>query len=368
MLSKTELLYTLALQRVPKLGDASVKKLIRTVGSAEAVFKERKVNLAQINGIGRFKLNELHETPHLKAAEKELRSIEEANINYWHFLDAHYPAKLKSCIDGPVLLFHSGNIALKEQKILSVVGTRKMTSYGRYFCEQLIEELAPVNPVIVSGFAYGIDITAHKLAINNNLQTVACLAHGFNQIYPKAHKKFIVPMEKNGGFMTEFWSDASFDRTNFLRRNRIIAGLSEATVVIESAEKGGSLVTADIANSYNRDVFAVPGRVGDIQSQGCNNLIKSQQAHLITSAADIIYMLGWAPRKKMVSIQQTQLFVELSPEEKDICNCLRTKDKIHLDTLALQCKLSTSKTATLLLKMELKGIVKPLPGKFFSLR
>ena len=263
MLSKNELRYTLALQRIPNLGDISAKKLLCKMGSAEAVFKEKKSNLAKIDGIGLLRLKDINLGKQFEEADAELKFIEENNIEYIYFKDKTYPEKLKHCLDGPILIFHRGNIDLAAKKIISIVGTRKITSYGNAFCEDFIAEIAPVNPVIVSGLAYGVDICAHKAAIDNNLQNIACLAHGLNQIYPKSHKKYISKIEENGGFITEFWSSDIFDRNNFLKRNRIIAGLSEATIVIESAEKGGSLVTADIANSYNREVFAVPGRATD---------------------------------------------------------------------------------------------------------
>ncbi len=367
MLSKKELLYTLALQRVANLGDASAKKLIAKVGSAEGVFKEKKRNLLKIDGIGAFKLKDLSEKLQIDAAEEELRYIEENNISFSYFLDNDYPENLKHCLDGPILFFLSGNIDLKEKKIISIVGTRKVTTYGKSFCEKLIAEIAPLNPVIVSGFAYGVDISAHIAAIDNDLQTIACLAHGLNQIYPKNHKKYVSPVKKNGGFITEFWSSDAFDRTNFLRRNRIIAGLSQATIVIESAEKGGSLVTADIANSYNRDVFAVPGRASDTQSQGCNNLIKTQRAHLLSSAADILYVLGWEIEESKPKTQQTRLFVGLSQEEKPVYDYLKEAGKEQLDIIALQCNIPTFKAATILLNLELKGVVRPLPGKLFEI-
>jgi len=366
MLSKTELKYTLALQRVPNLGDTSAKKLLQQVGSAEGIFKEKKSHLLKINGIGAYKLKELSMDFARDEVAAELQFIEDNNISYSYFKDKEYPERLKHCLDGPILFFHHGNIDLKNKKIISIVGTRKVTSYGTAFCEQLIEQLAPLNPVIVSGFAYGVDISAHKAAMQNNLQTIGCLAHGFEQIYPKVHKKYVAKVSENGGFITEFWSSDSFHRNNFLKRNRIIAGISQATIVIESAEKGGSLVTADIANSYNREVFAVPGRATDAQSRGCNNLIKTQQAHLLADATDLIYMLGWEleePKKP----QQTQLFVELTEDEKKIWRFLKEKDKELLDIIALECQLPTYKVATLLLNMELKGVVRPLPGKLFQL-
>lgn len=366
MLSETELLYTLALQRVKNLGDTSAKKLLRAVGSAEGIFKEKKHQLLKIDGIGSLKLKELSLTEQIPAAEDELQFIQQNNIGYRYFLDATYPEKLKHCIDGPILFFESGTIDLKNRKIISIVGTRKVTTYGTSFCQLLIETLAPLNPVIVSGFAYGVDITAHRAAMDNGLQTVACLAHGLNQMYPKSHKKYVSKLEENGGFFTEFWSNDPFDRSNFLKRNRIIAGLSEATIVIESAEKGGSLVTADIANSYNRDVFAVPGRATDSQSQGCNNLIKSNQAHLLNNAADLIYMLGWELQETSKKPQQKQLFVEFTEEEQKVFTYLQGKQKEMLDTIALECKFPTFKVATLLLNLELKGVVRPLPGKLFE--
>lgn len=361
----TELHYLLALQNVSNLGDSTAKKLIRHLGSAEAVFKAKKQNLLKIDGIGSIKLKDLNSAEHLRTAEEELRFIEDNNIQYSYFQDKNYPEKLKHCLDGPILLFSRGNIDIQNKRIISIVGTRRITTQGIGFCEKFIEDLSPLNPVIVSGFAYGVDITAQKAAMKNGLQTIGCLAHGLNQIYPKVHAKYVSQVEANGGFYTDFWSSNAFERNNFLKRNRIIAGLSEATIVIESAEKGGSLVTADIANSYNREVFAVPGRPGDSQSNGCNNLIKSQKAHLISSAADLVYILNWDLTSKATGIQK-QLFVELEPEEQPIHNYLIENGKQQLDIIALNCELPTYKTAGLLLEMELKGAIRPLPGKLFE--
>jgi len=365
MLTDRELQFMLALQRVPNLGDTSAKKLLHHVGSAEGIFKEKKENLLKIDGIGDFKLKALDNKQWIDDAEAELLFIKENDINAIYFKDKSYPERLKHCLDGPILFFQVGNIDLAGKKIISIVGTRKVTSYGVHFCEKLIEELAPFNPVIVSGFAYGVDITAHKAAIANNLQTVGCFAHGLNQVYPKVHKKYMAQVESNGGFISEFWSTDAFDRANFLKRNRIIAGMSEATIVVESASKGGSLVTADIANSYSREVFAVPGRAFDSQSEGCNALIKSNQAHLCTGAEDLIYHLGWQVEKEKP--KQTSLFVELTKEEKVVFNFLKDKDKELLDIIALECQIPTFKAATILLNMELKGVIRPLPGKSFQL-
>ncbi|MCL5127067.1 MULTISPECIES: DNA-processing protein DprA [unclassified Algibacter] len=364
---ENNLLYALALQHVPNIGDITAKRLISHCGSPEAVLKEKRQNLLKIDGVGNVILEGLFKPHHLKEAEKEMRFIEENNIKVSYFEDEDYPEKLKHCIDGPILLFQSGHVNLKKQRLISIVGARKITTSGIAFCEKLVETLKPYNPVIISGFAYGADITAHKAAMKHGLQTVACLAHGLNQIYPKVHKKYMVDMEKNGGFFTDFWSTDNFDRNNFLKRNRVIAGLSEATIVIESAEKGGSLVTADIANSYNRDIFAVPGRTTDSQSVGCNNLIKQQRAHMLTTPLDVPYILNWQLEDAQKPAIQKQLFVELDATEKVIYNYLKENEKQQLDIIAISCNLPIFKVASILLTMELKGVVRPLPGKLFEI-
>lgn len=365
-MNNNELLYALALQHVAKIGDITAKKLIAHCGSSEAVFKEKKQNLLKIDGIGSILISDLFTSNHLEAAEKELQFIKDENIVCHYFADEAYPEKLKHCIDSPIVLFQAGNVNVNKQRVISIVGARKVTTNGIAFCEKLVEQLAVFNPVIVSGFAYGTDITAQKAAIKHKLQTIGCLAHGLNQMYPKTHKKYVAEVEKNGGFFTDFWSSATFDRNNFLKRNRIIAGISQATIVIESAEKGGSLVTADIANSYNRDVFAVPGRVTDSQSVGCNNLIKHQKAHMLSNPLDIPYILNWELEENQKPVIQKQLFVELDDQEKVIYNYLKETEKESLDVIAIQCNLPTFKVAGLLLSMELKGVVRPLPGKLFE--
>ena len=366
-MNNEDLIYVLALQHVSNIGDITAKKLISQCGSAEAVFKEKKHHLLKLNGIGHKMISNLFNIEHIKAAEKELEFIEKQGIICHYFEDTNYPEKLKYCIDSPILLFQSGNINIKNQRIISIVGSRMITTKGIAFCESLVDTLSVFNPVIVSGFAYGTDITAQKAAVNNKLQTIGCLAHGLNQVYPKAHKRYLAEIKNKGGFFTDFWSSDPFNKNNFLKRNRIIAGLSEATIVIESAEKGGSLVTADIANSYNRDVFAVPGRVTDTQSVGCNNLIKHQKAHMLSHPLDVPYILNWKLEEQSKLSIQKQLFVELNNEEKIIFNYLKTIDNGLLDNIALQCKMPIFKAASLLLNMELKGVVRPLPGKRFEL-
>ena len=364
-MTDTELHYLLSLQKVEGIGDIMAKKLLNQFGSAENVFKAKSSQLGTVDGIGSILLNNLKNKNVFGQAEIELKYIQKNNINICFFKDENYPEKLKHCIDGPILLFSAGNINLKQKRIISIVGTRKVTSYGMDFCKNLITDLAPLDPIIISGFAYGVDITAHQAAMENGLQTIGVLAHGLNQIYPKNHKKYMAKMEQNGGFMTEFWSNSSPERENFVRRNRIVAGISEATIVIESADKGGSLITANLANDYNRDVFAVPGRTSDKYSQGCNNLIKTQRAHLLNSAADLVYILNWNIEGKKKPIQK-QLFINLEPQEQIIFDFLQKNGKEHMDIIALECNLPIFKISSLLLNMELKGVMRPLPGKLFE--
>jgi len=364
-MSQENLFYDLALLRVEGVGDIMAKKLLAHFGSAEKVLNAKPSQLAAIDGVGAVLLKNFKDKTIFDKAKRELDFIEKNNITVLGFQDGNYPERLKHCIDGPVLLFSSGNIDLKNQKIISIVGTRQITSYGTEFCRKLIEDLAPLDPVIVSGFAYGVDIVAHQLAMDYDLQTIGVVAHGLNQIYPKPHKKYVAKMEQKGGFMTEFWSNANPDKENFVRRNRIVAGMSEATIVIESAEKGGSLITANMANDYNRDVFAVPGRITDKYSQGCNNLIKTQKANVLTCAADLIYNLNWDIEKETKAVQK-QLFVALDDDEQKIYDYLLKTGKELMDIIALHCDFPIYRISGLLLNMELKGVIRPLPGKMFE--
>lgn len=368
-MTENEIIAILRLQSAKNVGSITAKKLIQYCGSPSAIFTDKVHELSRLHGIGTAVTKELKDPGHLKKAEKELRFLQKENINITYFEDDEYPYFLRHCIDAPIVLFSRGKIDLARKKIISVVGTRNITSYGRAFCEQFISDIAPLDPVIISGFAYGVDITVQKLAMEHGLQTIGCLAHGLNQIYPKSHSRYVEKVEKNGGFITEFWSTSNPDRENFLKRNRIIAGISEATLVVESAEKGGSLVTADIANSYNREVFAVPGRYTDQYSKGCNDLIKRQKAHMITSAAELVYILGWEweeQTQKNTPTTQKQLFVELEPTEQSIYDYLQFHGKQELDLVALECKLPVFKVSSTLLTMEMKGVVRTLPGKIFE--
>ena len=366
MLKKEKLLAILRLQKTKTVGDILAKKLIATTGDVAQIFEEKSANLLKINGIGSRMIKELFDDNNQKLAENELEYLETNQITTSYFLDANYPKNLQQCIDSPIILFQDGKVNLENTKIISIVGTRNMTSYGSDFCKELIADLKQYNPIIVSGFAYGVDICAHKEAVKNELQTIAVLAHGFDQIYPKVHKKYINAVNENGGFLTEFWHDENPLRENFLKRNRIVAGISQATIIIESADKGGSLVTADIANSYSRDVFAVPGRTTDLFSKGCNSLIKYHKAAVLTSANDIAKMLNWDLQQRTAPKLQTQLFVELEEIEQKVYDYLFKNGKQLLDVIAVDCQIPTYKLASLLLQLEMKGVVKPLPGKLFE--
>jgi len=364
-MSDQDLFYLLALVKVDGVGDIMAKKLLTHFGSAEAIFSTKPNQIAAIDGVGSVLMRNLKDKSIFEKANQELQFIKSNNIRVSFFQDESYPERLKHCIDSPVLIFTAGNIKLENKKIISIVGTRQITSYGTEFCKKLIEDLALLDPIIVSGFAYGVDIVAHQLAMDYNLQTIGVLAHGLNQIYPRTHKKYVAKMEENGGFITEFWSSSNPDKEKFVRRNRIVAGMTEATIVIESADRGGSLITANLANDYNRDVFAVPGRVTDKYSQGCNNLIKTQKANVLSSAADLIYMLNWDIENKAKPVQKL-LFVELEPDEQKVYDFLLKSGKELMDIIALQCDFPIYKISGLLLNMELKGVIRPLPGKLFE--
>lgn len=364
----TDLIATLALLHVEGIGDVLAKKLIHHFGSAQEVFQLKPRQLAAISGLGPQIVKNFSDSTLFPKAEAEYQFITDHNIQVFYYQEPNYPERLKHCYDCPVLLFGKGTLNWDKRPIISIVGTRQITPYGSSFTRQLLEDLAPINPVIVSGFAYGVDILAHNVALELGMQTIGVLAHGLNQIYPQKHKKYVRGMLENGGFLTEFRSTSNPDKENFVRRNRIVAGMTEATLVIESAEKGGSLITAHFANEYNREVFAVPGRITDKYSSGCNTLIKTQRAHLLQSAADIRYHLNWdiqheVPQKKGV---QKQLFVQLEESEQLLYNYLVQNGKESLDTIALDCQMPVFKVSTLLLNMELKGVIQPLPGKIFE--
>lgn len=362
--------YKVAFSFLNGLGSINARKVIAYSGGVESFFKTSKNDLLKIPGIGKTIIQKLDRDSALRDAETELKFIDENKIKVAFYLDDKYPQRLLNCPDSPTTLYYKGDIDFNTSCILSVVGTRNATDYGKENCSKLIKALAshPEKTIIVSGLAYGIDICAHKAAMKYNLPTVAVVGHGFHLMYPAQHRKYAEEIiHSGGGILTEFTSKSVIDPRHFVRRNRIVAGMSDATLVMESARKGGSLTTAEIANSYNRDVFAFPGRVGDVYSQGCNHLIKTNQAHLIESVADIEYILGWETDLVKADAVQSKMFVELSPEEELIVELLSDEGKLGIDMLSVKSNLPMSKVSSLLLKMEFEGLIRALPGKIYSL-
>lgn len=363
-----ELKYLIALDMIPKVGSITAKKLIAHCGSAEAVFKEAKSSLQQIKGISNIIAQVIVGQKVLQQAEKELEYIQRNNIIPLTYVDDNYPIRLKNCDDSPTVLFVKGTINLNSSKIVSIVGTRNATPYGLECCERLVEQLSARghNPIIVSGLAYGIDVCAHKAALKYGLSTIGVLGTGLNIIYPSQHHSIANQMLEQGALVSDFTSQTKLDRNNFLKRNRIIAGLADATIVVESGEKGGALVTADIAMSYNRDVLAFPGRVGDSSSKGCNGLIKKNKAALIESIEDLEYALGW-DEVKQTEAKQLPLFTNLSDKENLIVSILKKEEKETIDSLCRLTEIPISELAALLLNMEFSGYIRSLPGKTYCL-
>jgi DNA processing protein len=364
-----KLKYQIALTLIPGVGDVIAKNLVSYCGSAEAVFKQKEQQLLKIPGIGSVVAQSVLNFKNFERTEEECLFIEKNKINCAFYTDKNYPTRLKNCMDAPVLLFYKGNIDFNHNKIVSIVGTRNATDYGKIFCEKLVDDLKPHNAIIVSGLAYGIDITAHKAALKNNLSTVAVLAHGLDRIYPPTHKPIADKMLTSGGLVTEFVSETNPDKENFPKRNRIVAGIADAVIVVEAAKKGGALITAEIANSYNRDVFALPGRIGDTYSEGCNNFIKTNKASLIESIADLEYLMRWDlddgdKKKKQI---QKKLFVDFTEEEQKLVSFLNEKGKQDIDSISIYSDLPVSKIASTLLNLEFKGVLKSHPGKMYEL-
>jgi len=364
-MEQEELFYLLALSKSDGIGPVMAKKLVEYFGSATQVFEARKDGFSDIPGVRPQLAKTIFDKFSLRKAEKELKFIAANCLSYCHVLDANYPPRLKNCPDAPLVLFYKGSVNFNVPRILSIVGTRQMTGYGKSVLNNLMAQLKPFDPLIISGLAYGVDIHAHKLALKHGMSTIGVVAHGLDRIYPPVHAEVADQMLAMGGVLTDFWSGTNPDRENFVKRNRIVAGISQATVVIESAEKGGSLITADLANGYHRDVFAVPGRITDAFSIGCNQLIKTNRAAVLTSAKDLAYILNWEKNPVGQPIQR-ELFLELPTAEKKVYQYLLKEGKTQLDLISLYCALPTYKVASILFNLEMQGLVRPLPGKFFE--
>ena len=362
-----DLLYKIALTKVPHIGDVHAKILINQFHSAQNVFNVPKRHLEKIEGIGSIRANAIKQFKDFEQCEREIIFLEKHQIKAFTYQDEDYPKNLIRCDDCPSLLFFKGNTSLNEKKIISIVGTRVNTDYGKQCCEKLIEELSAQDFIIVSGLAYGIDTIAHRSALKNGLPTVGVLAHGLDRIYPHQNKSLAHQMINQGGLLTDFCSGELPNKQNFPKRNRITAGICDALIVIETGVKGGSLITAEIANSYNKDVFAFPGRVTDSKSMGCNELIKTNKACLINDSADLLNLLNWNPSLKHDTSVQSTLFYDYDENEKKIISCFKRDEELHYDYIYYSTQLSNTTLATSLLTLEMNNIIKSFPGKRYRL-
>lgn len=362
-----ELLYQVALTLLPNIGDVHAKALVNYFGNASAIFSASKKELEALEGIGTVRANAIKKFDDFSGAEEEIKFIEKYKITTLFIGDKDYPQRLLNCYDSPAMLYYKGNTGLNSPKIIAIVGTRSNNDYGKNICEKLIEELVEEDVMIISGLAFGIDSIAHKASVKHGLKTIGVLAHGLDMVYPSQNSGLAKQMIANGGLLTEFKSKTKPDRQNFPSRNRIVAGISDAVIVIESGIKGGSLITAELANSYNKDVFAFPGRVGDTKSEGCNFLIKNNKAALITCGNDLLENMGWKKKKASSPKKQRELFIELSADEKIVVDILRLQEHVHIDELFIKSKLSSSAVAAALLMLEMQNIVASIPGKIYKL-
>ncbi len=362
-----DLLYQVALTLVPHIGDVHAKALVTMYGDAQSIFKARKKDLEAIEGIGTVRAKSIKDFAAFDVCETELQFIEKYKITPLFITEENYPKRLLNCYDCPVLLYYRGNTDLNASKIVAVVGTRNHSEYGKNITEKIIAELKEQLIVVVSGLAFGIDTIAHKAALKNNLPTVGVMAHGLDRIYPPQNKTLAKQMTEQGGLLTHFISNTNPDKQNFPKRNRIVAGICDALIVVESGLKGGSLITAELANGYNKDVFAIPGRTTDTKSEGCNYLIKNNKAALINCAGDLLDNMGWTIHKKGTQKKQRELFIEFTPEEKIIVDLLQQKETMQVDELYFKSALSSSAMAQALLMLEMQGVIVNLPGKIYQL-
>lgn len=356
------MLHQIALTMIYGVGYAHSRQLLEHFGTARDIFMEKEKLLERIPGIGPKTAAEIKNPDVLRRAEKELAFMEKNKIDAAFISDEHYPARLRECADAPLLIYSKGKMNLNCPRIVSVVGTRNATAYGRERTEQLIHDLGAAFPdmLIISGLAFGIDICAHKAALKHNLSTIGVLAHGLDRIYPAVHRNTAVEMLEDGGLLTDYPSETNPDRPNFVKRNRIVAGLADAVVVVESAERGGSLITADIAFSYSRDVFSFPGKTTDALSKGCNKLIRLNKAGLITCTADLISAMGWedAPKHPV----QTQLTFAEPEDTNPVTALIRQRKEIHINELAIALDIPIAELSVQLFELEMDDKIKALPG------
>jgi len=362
-----ELMFKIALTKIPNIGNVHAKSLMQVFKEPSQIFKTSKFHLEKIEGIGFVRANSIKTFKDFDVCKKEMEFIQKHAIDALFFTDERYPKRLLNCYDSPILLYYKGSSNLNAPKIISIVGTRNNSEYGKQICDKFIFDLKLKDVLIVSGLAYGIDTIAHRAALNNDFETIGILAHGLDRIYPSANKPLAKEMIFNGGLLTEFMSGTNPDKQNFPNRNRITAGICDALVVIETSKKGGSLITAEIANDYNKDVFAFPGKATDIKSEGCNKLIQLNKAHLITHANDLLEIMQWNEVKKASQKRSPQLFYDLNKDELEILEFFKQKTDWQIDELCIQSKMNNSKISGVLLSLEMNGIIHSLPGKIYQL-
>ena len=373
-MNEQEIFYAMALTRISNFNFQQALELYRTVGSAQLIYEHRN-DIGDIIKDGSPRLKEalkVWDEP-MKRAEFELKFMQEHQIRAITLNDDDYPQRLRECADAPIILYYKGNADLNQSKIISIVGTRQCTQYGIDLIRRFVSDLRRHCPemLIVSGLAYGVDINAHRQALAQGYPTVAVLAHGLDHIYPYHHRDTAAQMLNHGGLLTEFMTQTNADKPNFVRRNRIVAGLSDAVIVIESKSKGGGLITADIAQSYNRAVFAYPGAVGMPCSEGCNNLIRDNVAALISNADDFVRAMGWQDetkrREALSDGIERNLFPDLSPEESSIVKQLQQTNDLQLNILSVKTGIPIGHLTALLFQLEMKGVIKPLAGGMYHL-
>ncbi|WP_118193121.1 DNA-processing protein DprA [Albibacterium indicum] len=357
----------LALDFIAGVGSITQRNLIDYFGSPKAVIEASADELQQISGVGKVLSAKIiaGKSEAYKRAEKELLFVEKHQIKIYSYTDKSYPKRLRECPDAPMVFYYRGNADLDSARIVSVVGSRKATPYGRMLCEELIEKLSDYNVLVVSGLAYGIDVCAHKTSLDHRIPTVGVLGHGLHTIYPSVHRNIAVKMLDNGGLLSEFPSDTPADPKHFPQRNRIVAGLADVTVVVEAAKRGGALITAELANSYDRDVCAFPGNIGNEYSAGCNLLIKSHRAHLITSAEDLGYLMDWQPVNRAEKEEEKVAHIRLSDVEQTVYNIVKEGGMISIDGILNQSKVQPNKLPIVLLELEMKGLIIITPGKMY---
>lgn len=358
--------FPLALTFIDGIGSIKAKNLIAYLGSAQAVFEERKVVLSKVPGIRNIRFSKKNLQNALAKAEITLEQITKENHRIFYYLEDNYPRRLKQTEDGPVFLFGKGNFDSNPPRTVAVVGTRNATSYGKQICSNLITTLQNKQITVISGLAHGIDGITHQLCVKENIPTIGVLGHGLDRIYPAAHKRLAEKMLENGGLLTEYIPGTIPDSVNFPMRNRIVAGLADAVIIVESDTKGGSLITCELANDYNKDVFAFPGSVYSQYSRGCNRIIAESKAHLLTSPEQLLTYMGWTPEKKETG-EQLALSEALDHNEQLIFELLREKEKLSLDAISVISQIPRAQLSSLLLKMELSGFLQALPGKRYQL-